>query len=68
MQQKVDSRQFRVKESIENCIVELQAIGASRDTALSLLLIQSFIRMTDKGQREAKAFVDDAMTAIGEDG
>jgi len=62
MQQKVvDPRQFRVRESIENCIVELQTIGCSHGTALQLLLVQGFIRMSDKQKHVARAFIEDAM-------
>jgi len=59
--QKVDPRQFQVKEAIENCIVELQVIGCSHGTALQLLLVQGFIRMSDKQKQVARAFIEDAM-------
>ena len=60
--QKVDPRQFHVKEAIENCLVELQVIGCTRGTSLQLLLVQSFTRMSDKQKHVALAFIEDAMS------
>jgi len=60
--QKVDPRQFQVKEAIENRLVELQVIGCTHGTSLQLLLVQSFIRMSDKQKHVARAFIEDAMS------
>jgi hypothetical protein len=55
--QKVDL-DFKVKEIIENTIVELQAVGLSHRSSLALMMIQSVIRMDDQGLREAEAFIN----------
>jgi hypothetical protein len=47
------------RDTIEHCISSLMALGATNDTALMLMLIQSYIRMNDATMARAIEFIAD---------